>query len=199
MKKTGILFLLALTTLFAFRSVTELPIGASIPKSDVKLKDVSGKDVTLSSAKGANGLLVMFSCNTCPFVVKNQQRTIEIGNYALSKQVGVVLVNSNEALRGEDDSYDAMKSYASEQGYKWNYVVDSKSELADAFGATRTPECFLFDKDGKLVYHGAIDDNPGNAEGVTRKHLQVAVEELTAGKEISTKTSRSVGCSIKRL
>ncbi|RYY40841.1 MAG: thioredoxin family protein [Chitinophagaceae bacterium] len=198
MKKTAFLFLLAATALFAFRSVTELPIGATMPKAEVKLKDVTGKEVSLADAKGANGLLVMFSCNTCPFVVKNQSRTAEIGNYAMAKKVGVILVNSNEALRAKDDSFDAMQAYAKEQGYKWSYVVDPKSELADAFGATRTPECFLFDKDGKLVYHGAIDDNPGNSEGVTRKHLQIAVDELTGGKEIAVKTSRSVGCSIKR-
>ncbi|RYY84722.1 MAG: thioredoxin family protein [Chitinophagaceae bacterium] len=198
MKKTG-LFLLAAVLLFAFRAVTELPIGAPIPKADSKLKDVSGRELSLQEARGSNGLLVMFSCNTCPFVVKNQKRTQEIGSYAQGKKVGVILVNSNEAQRGDDDSYDAMKAYAQEQGYKWSYVVDQNSELADAFGATRTPECFLFDKDGKLVYHGAIDDNPANAEAVGRKHLQIAIDELTQGKDIAVKTSRSVGCGIKRV
>ena len=199
MKKIGLLFLLAALALFAFRSINELPLGAALPKADVKLKDVSGKEITLQQARQANGLLVMFSCNTCPFVVKNQQRTQEIGHYALDKKVGVILINSNEAQRGEDDSFEAMKKYAKEQGYQWSYVVDKNSELADAFGATRTPECFLFDKDGKLVYHGAIDDNPGNAGAVGRKHLQIAIEELTSGKDIVVKTSRSVGCGIKRL
>lgn len=199
MKKTVLLFVLAAVALFAFRGAVELPLGATLPKADVKLKDVSGKEVTLQQARQANGLLVMFSCNTCPFVVKNQARTREIGAYALGKKVGVIVVNSNEAQRGDDDSYTAMQAYAKEQGYQWNYVVDKNSELADAFGATRTPECFLFDKDGKLVYHGAIDDNPANADAVGRKHLQIALDELTAGKDIAVKTSRSVGCSIKRM
>jgi peroxiredoxin len=177
---------------------SELPIGSDLPKADVKMKDVSGKMVTLSDAKKANGLLVMFSCNTCPYVVKNQTRTVEIASYAEKNNVGVIILNSNEAYRSDDDSYEAMKAYAKEQGYKWSYVVDENSAMADAFGATRTPETFLFNKEGKLVYHGAIDNNPGDASSVSRKHLQVAIDELVTGKEISVNTSRSVGCSIKR-
>jgi thioredoxin-related protein len=191
---------IAATSLLAFTGrYTELPIGSDLPKADVKMKDISGKEVTLKEAKKENGLLVMFSCNTCPYVIKNQQRTNEICQYAIDHKIGVVLVNSNEAQRSDDDSYDAMKSYAKEQGYKWYYAVDKNAELADAFGANRTPENFLFDKDGKLVYHGAIDDNPSDPSNVTRRHLHEAIDELTNGKDISVKTSRSVGCSIKRL
>ena len=184
--------------LLSFIPVTELPIGADIPKSDVEMTDISGKKVTLKDAKKKNGLLVMFSCNTCPYVVKNQQRTKEISAYALKNDIGVVLVNSNEAQRDSDDSFDAMKQYAKDQGYEWYYVVDEKSQIADAFGANRTPENFLFNKDGKLVYHGAIDDNPDES-GVTRKHLKEAIVEMMNGKEITTKTSKSVGCTIKRV
>jgi len=183
--------------LLSFIPVTELPIGADVPKADKEMKDISGKKVTLKDAKKKNGLLVMFSCNTCPYVVKNQQRTKEISAYALKNDIGVVLVNSNEAQRDSDDSFEAMKQYAKDQGYDWYYVVDEKSELADAFGANRTPENFLFNKDGKLVYHGAIDDNPDES-GVTRKHLKEAIVEMMNGKEITTKTSKSVGCTIKR-
>ncbi len=85
------------------------------------------------------------------------------------------------------------------QGYKWNYVVDENSVLADAFGAKRTPECYLFNSEGKLVYHGAIDDNPTDESAVNRKHLKDAMDQLLKGEEISVKTSRSVGCGIKRL
>lgn len=183
----------------AFTHLSELPIGADMPMAEVKMKDVSGRSVSLKDAMKANGLLVMFSCNTCPYVLKNQERTVASGQYADNKKIGVVIVNSNEALRSDDDSYDAMRAYAKEQGYKWFYTVDEKSALANAFGANRTPECFLFDKNGKLVYHGAIDDNPSDAGSVSRKHLQVAMDELAAGKDISVKTSRSVGCTIKRL
>lgn len=193
------LMAVATVGLAAFKAIDELPIGASLPKADVKMKDLNGKQVTLKGAMDKNGLLVMFSCNTCPYVIKNQQRTVESGNYATDKKIGVVLINSNEAQRGSDDSYEAMKAYAKSQGYKWAYVVDEKSEVANAFGAMKTPECFLFDASGKLVYHGAIDDNPTDEGAVSRKHLKVAMDEMVAGKDISVKTSRSVGCSIKRL
>ena len=91
-----------------------------------------------------------------------------------------------------------MQSYAKDQGYNWYYAVDSKSVMADAFGASRTPECYLFDKKGVLVYHGAIDDSPGDPAQVKRHHLQLAMDEMLAGKDVTVKETRSVGCSISR-
>lgn len=190
--------LFAAVTVSAFTNITPLPIGAAMPLADVKMKDISGKEVSLQDAKKEAGLLVMFSCNTCPYVVKNQQRTRDISQLALQKGIGVILLNSNETQRNGDDAYEAMQAYAKAQNYNWYYVVDADSKLADAFGATRTPECFLFNKEGKLVYHGAIDDNPGNAGAVSRQHLKEAMEEMLSGKDVSVKTSRSVGCGIKR-
>jgi len=187
----------AALTAFSLREAA-LPIGAAMPKADIKMKDVSGKTVSLQDAKTANGLLVMFTCNTCPYVIKNQGRTKEVCKYAMDKKIGVILLNSNEANRASDDSYAEMQSYAKNQGYNWYYAVDSDNVLADAFGADRTPECYLFDKDGKLVYHGAIDDNPADVSAVSRTHLKEAVNEMLAGKDVSVKTSRSVGCGIKR-
>ncbi|MGQ0737458.1 MAG: thioredoxin family protein [Bacteroidota bacterium] len=176
-----------------------LPLGSPIPQPDVKMKDISGKEVSLTDAKTSKGLLVMFSCNTCPWVIKHQSRTSEVCKYALDNGIGVAILNSNEAKRGDDDSYADMKSYAKGQGYNWYYLVDQNHVLADAFGANRTPECFLFDSNNKLVYHGAIDDNPGDAAAVNRKHLTVAMDEMNAGKEVSVKESKSLGCTIKRL
>jgi thioredoxin-related protein len=187
-------------SMFVFAQVIEpLPLGSPVPKADVKMKDVSGKEVSLKEAQKKNGLLVMFSCNTCPYVVKNQARTLEAAKYAQGNEIGVAILNSNEAKRGADDSFDDMKAYAKEQGYQSYYLVDNNSAMADAFGANRTPECFLFDGSGKLVYHGAIDDNPSDASAVSRKHLLTAIDEMIAGKSISVKESRSVGCTIKRL
>ena len=184
---------------FAFTTISEvLPIGAAIPKPDLKMKDISGKEISLKDVKKKNGLLVMFSCNTCPWVIKNQSRTNEIANYAISKDIGVILLNSNEGQRDDADSFTEMKEYASAQGYKWFYAVDANNVLADEFGANRTPEVFLFNADGKHVYHGAIDDNPGDASSVNRKHLKMAIDEVVAGKDVSVKESRSMGCQIKR-
>ena len=175
-----------------------LPIGAPIPKANVRVKDVSGKELSLQDAKQPGGLLVMFTCNTCPYVIRNQSRTNEICKYAQSNKVGVVLLNANEGDRSGGNSFAEMQSYARSQGYQWTYAVDEKSVLADAFGASRTPECYLFDKNGKLVYHGAIDDSPGDAGQVKRHHLKEAINEMLQNKEVTVKETRSVGCSINR-
>jgi hypothetical protein len=91
-----------------------------------------------------------------------------------------------------------MKEYANKQGYNWHYVADDNNVMADAFGATRTPENFLFNKEGKLVYHGAIDDNPNDSD-VKRKHLLTAMTEMLEGKAVTVNKTRSVGCGIKRI
>ena len=118
MKKILFAFTAVATLSFAFTTFNDvLPIGAAIPKPELKLKDISGKEISLKDAKKKNGLLVMFSCNTCPWVVKNQSRTIEAANYALSKEIGVILLNSNEGSRDDADSYSEMKQYAAAQGY----------------------------------------------------------------------------------
>jgi hypothetical protein len=191
---------IAAVVLAGFTNATDpLPIGSSLPKADVKLKDIGGKEVAFKDVITKNGLLVMFSCNTCPVVKKYESRTAEVCNYAKQKNIGVILLNSNEASRDEGDSYDDMKQYAAGLGYNWYYAYDANSEMANAFGASRTPEVFLFNGDGKLVYHGAIDDNQNGPDQVTRKHLTVAIDEMMTGKEVSMKITRSVGCSIKRL
>ena len=200
MKKIFLLLLPIVLATLAFRfSIDPLPIGASLPNPDKKMKDVAGKEVSFKDAMNTKGLLVMFSCNTCPVVHAYQSRTIEICNYAKSKDIGVILLNSNEASRDDGDSFADMKDYAGGQHYNWPYVVDENSMMANAFGATRTPECFLFSPEGKLVYHGAIDDNQNGPDEVTRKHLRVAMDEMLQGKDVAVKTTRSVGCTIKRL
>jgi thioredoxin-related protein len=176
-----------------------LTIGSTLPKADAKMKDVSGKEISFKDVMKKNGLLVMFSCNTCPVVGKYQSRTLETGKFAMDNEIGVIVLNSNEATRGDGDSFEDMQQYGKEQGYKFNYAEDKNSEMADAFGATRTPEVFLFDKTGKLVYHGAIDDNANGPDKVTRQHARIAMEEMASGKTVSTSKTKFVGCGIKRL
>ena len=189
---------LALGTL-AFVTGEVLPIGSSLPLIDEKMMNVDGKEITLKDAAKSKGLLVMFSCNTCPYVIKNQERTVEAADRASDLEIGTILINSNEALRGDADSPAAMKDYAQEQNYLMPYAIDKDSKIADAFGATKTPEVFLFDGEMKLVYHGAIDDNPTDAGNVKRNHLFEAMKELNAGKKITVTESKSVGCGIKRV
>lgn len=199
MKKIIIPMLAGVFALFAFTAVDNgLPLGAAMPKADVKMKDVTGKMVSLKDAKTKKGLLVVFSCNTCPYVIKYQTRANDVCKYALDKKLGVIVVNSNEATRQKDDSYAAMQAYAKDQKFNWYYTVDADNQLSDAFDAKRTPECFLFDGEGKLVYHGAIDDNAGDEKQVSRTHLKLAINEMLEGKDVSVKESKSVGCTIKR-
>lgn len=200
MKKIFLVFLpIAALMLLALNPAGEpLPIGAPLPHPDLKMKEIRGKEISFKEAMMKNGLLVMFSCNTCPVVHKYEARTVEVCKTALQKEIGVVLLNSNEAYRDNGDSYEDMKAYAKKLGYTFNYAVDNNSVMADAFGATRTPECFLFDKDGKLVYHGAIDDNASDASGAT-PYLQDAFENLLKGEKIDPEKTKSVGCGIKRL
>jgi hypothetical protein len=198
MKKL-LLFLPALALLSSLTiRETSLPIGGMMPKAGLQMKDISGKEISLKDVKQAHGLMVMFICNTCPVVKMNADRVKQVCTYAVGHQVGVLLLNSNEGERDRGNSFADMQAFAKEQGFKWYYALDKNSEMADAFGASRTPECFLFDRDGKLVYHGAIDDSPGDPDQVKRHHLQNAIDEVAGGREISVKETRSIGCSIKR-
>ncbi len=203
MKKTG--RFIAITAIFAIATMAfkptvnpELEIGATIPKETVKMKDVSGKEVSLADVKKEKGLLVIFSCNTCPYVKLSESRIKEVTAEAAKNNIGVIIINSNEAQRSEEDSFDAMKEYAKSQGYTCSYVVDKNSEVADAFGATRTPHCFLFDKKG-LVYRGAIDDNVKDPDAAKEHYLKDAIEAVAKGTELKTNSTKSVGCGIKRL
>ncbi len=104
--------LIASAILFAFKtSLNTLPIGSKLPNADIKLKDISYKEISLNDAKKKNGLLVMFSCNTCPYVVKSQERTNAVCEYALQNNIGLVLLNSNETQRSAEASYEAMQLY----------------------------------------------------------------------------------------
>ncbi len=174
-----------------------LPIGSALPLADKALHDVvTNKQLSIRTLQQKAGTLVIFSCNTCPYVVKAQQRTREVLKLAEQLKIGVVMLNSNEAQRNDADSEEAMKAYARQHQYA-HYLVDL-GDLADAFGATRTPEVFLFNAENKLVYKGAMDDNPANPEEVKQLYLANAMNAMVSKKTIDPTSSRSVGCSIKR-
>ncbi|HMO32100.1 MAG TPA: redoxin domain-containing protein [Lacibacter sp.] len=195
-----IFFLLALPALLMASTLLpdELPIGSVIPSPDVKMEDIGGKKYSFNDVKKKNGLLVIFSCNTCPWVIKNESVADAAYNYALSKNVGVIIVNSNEAQREGDDSKERMQEYAKKLKFNWPYVIDENAAMANQFGAKVTPECYLFDKNMKLVYHGAITDNPKTPEESSRDHLKVAIDEMVGGKTVTMNKSKAMGCTIKR-
>ena len=199
MKLFLILFSLLITKNPAINFQTDpFPLGSKLPKSTLKMKETTGKLISLSDAKTNNGILVIFGSNNCSYMTKNENRIKDICLFAQKKNIGIIVLNSNEGKRANDDSYQAMQSYSTAQGYKWPYALDSNNELADAFGASRSPECYLFTGKGILVYHGAIDDSPADETRVIRRHLKEAINEMLSGKDILIKESRSIGCSIER-
>ena len=181
------------------QDITPLEIGSNMPASDIMMKDVNGKEVSVKGARKDNGLLVMFSCNTCPYVVKSQERTKEMLAFAQKNKIGVIIINSNEAQREEADSYEAMRQYATEHGYDdVPYVLDEGSQVADKFGATRTPEVFLFNPEGELMYHGAMEDNPSSPKESKEFYLKNAMYKMVSGEKPDPSETKSIGCSIKR-
>jgi hypothetical protein len=176
-----------------------LELNAQAPLADRAMVDVTGQSYSLNDLKKANGLLVIFSANTCPFVLGWEGEYPMLGQIGERNNIGVVLVNSNEALRAGDDSPQAMKDKFAAQGYNTPYVIDAGSALANAFGASTTPHVFLFDKNMRLVYTGAINDKFENKERkVTKYYLNEAMVQLAAGQAIALPQTKSVGCSIKR-
>jgi hypothetical protein len=180
--------------------------GTSLPMPTHKLKDVTGRDVALQDMRGENGLLVVFSCNTCPFVIGSgadnagwEGRYNAVADSALKHKIGMVLVNSNEAKRDAGDSFDDMVKRYREKGFKCRYVLDTASVLANAFGAKTTPHVFLFDKNMKLVYRGAIDDNVSVPAEVKEHYLFNALTDVAAGKNPRVADTKPKGCSIKRV
>lgn len=200
MKKLFILPVLALAAMsFSAIEITPIELGTTLPNPDMKFQNVrDDKWTTLNDLKKNNGLLVIFSCNTCPFVVAQEDRIRDVQSKAERMMIGVAVFNSNEGKRDSEDSKDEMKKYAKDQKFSAPYLIDSMSVMADAFGATRTPECFLFDKDGKLVYRGSIDDSPKDEKAVKQHYLLDAMTAVSKGNDVTIGTTVSSGCTIKR-
>ena len=182
---------------FTFLLAGELEIGSTMPLKDLELADISGKNITLANAKGDAGTLVVFSCTTCPWVIRWEDRYVSLANTYAQKGIGMIAVNSNAARFGGEDSLEEMLEHAKNNGYNFPYAQDPESELASAFGATKTPHIYLFDGDDKLVYRGAIDDNAKNAKKVDEPFLANAIDALLAGNPINPQTTKALGCSIK--
>ena len=193
---------LALTLTTAARAADEAPaagiaIGDEAPMATVKMKNVNGKELSIADARKAKGTLVVFSCNACPWVKAWETRIVELGNASLKRGIGVIVINANDPNVNKQDGYDVMKERAKQRKMQFPYVVDATSDVARAFGATKTPEAYLFGADGKLVYHGAIDDNAHEPGKVEARYLQDAVDAVVAGKAVATQETKALGCSIK--
>jgi len=164
---------------------------------DFKLKNVDGKMVSLSEIPNAKGYIVVFTCNTCPYAIAYEQRIIDLHNKYASKGYSVVAINPNDKEVKPDDSYENMQKLAKSKNYPFVYLYDETQEVAQRFGATRTPHVYLLDADKTVRYIGAIDDNSEDAEAVKDKYLENAIDALSAGKTIATTETKAIGCTIK--
>ncbi len=211
MKKIIVLGVIALISvgLYSFNSIDSqgegekyptLQIGSEAPLQSYFMNTSSGDSYSLNTLAKSNGLLLVFSCNTCPFVVAWEDRYPELAKLTEQSEVGFALINSNEAKRDGEDSMSEMVKHAKEKGYaNILYLVDKDSQLANAMGAKTTPHVFLFNNNMELVYEGAIDDNHKDAKKVKEAYLNDAIANLVNGQEINPNKTKAIGCSIKRV
>ncbi|MEZ7929946.1 MAG: thioredoxin family protein [Flavobacteriales bacterium] len=185
----------------------KMTIGSENPSLETKLKDISGTEMYIEELGKKNGSLIIFSCNTCPFVVGRgedtegwENRYNDINKMAGELEIGFALVNSNEGKRADEDSFEAMVEHATDNKYdNIKYLMDENHVVADAFNAKTTPHVYLFNSENKLVYTGAIDDNVDSKADVKENWLADAMTSLSKGEAIATPTSKNKGCSIKRV
>ena len=183
----------------------QMKIGDKALMLDDQLQSTKGETTSLSDSKKENGLLVIFSCNTCPFVVGTEdfpgweRQYNALFDLADSLNIGMILVNSNEGKRQGADSYDEMLKQAEEQQYKMSYLVDVNSNMANIFGAKTTPHVFLLNANMELVYMGSIDNIWDKERKADVPYLTNALKELASHKKIKTSITAPKGCGIKRI
>jgi len=163
-----------------------------------KLKNVDGKILGSDElSKGKQATVIIFSCNHCPYVQAWEDRMIDIGRTYSSRGVAFALINANDPAKYTEDSFPEMVKRAASKGYPFPYLHDEDQSVARTYGATRTPEVFLFDVQGILCYHGRIDDNYENPDQVRSQDLKNALEAVLEGKRPSIPETPVVGCTIK--
>lgn len=162
--------------------------------TDFKLKNVDGKMVSLADFKEVKGFIVIFDCNTCPYSKAYNERIIDLNEKYATKGFPVITINAND---GSGDSYEDMVRIANKKKYKFPYLYDETQAIAKTYGATNTPHVFVLNRDLKVSYIGAIDDNARNAASATKKYVENAVDALLTGKSVPVTKTKAVGCGIR--
>ena len=172
----------------------KLVLGSKAP--EFKLPATDGRTYSLDTFADKKYLIVIFSCNHCPYVQAYEDRIIGIQN-DYREHLSIAAVSSNETVNYPEDSFEKMKERADQKKFNFPYLFDETQETAKAYGATHTPEIFLFDEERKLVFHGKIDANCQDPANVKSKYLRNALDELITGKKISVPETFTIGCTIK--
>ena len=162
--------------------------------TDFKLKNVDGKIVSLADFKEAKGFIVIFDCNTCPYSKAYNERIIDLNEKYAAKGFPVITINAND---GSGDSYEDMVRIANKKKYKFPYLYDETQAIAKTYGATNTPHVFVLNRELKVSYIGAIDDNARNAASASKKYVENAVDALLTGKSVPVTKTKAVGCGIR--
>ncbi|MCC5918514.1 MAG: redoxin domain-containing protein [Cryomorphaceae bacterium] len=184
------------------KHIPEISIGEKAPMAEQPMMDVvTGDEMSLDQLVKPNGLVVVFSSNTCPYVIAWESYYPVISEMGQRFNIGTVLINSNEAFRGEQDTPESMAQKAIDGRYNMPYLIDQNHAVADAFGAKTTPHVFFFDGDMNLIYKGAIDDryDGGKKDAPEATWLRDAMMAQNQNEPIELKETRQVGCSIKRV
>ncbi|HIG98390.1 TPA: thioredoxin family protein [Candidatus Woesearchaeota archaeon] len=163
---------------------------------DFDLRGVDGRNYMMRYYLNKEILVVVFTCNHCPYAQAYEQRLIDMAR-EFSAKAAFFAINSNDSSKYPQDSLENMKTRAMEKGYPYPYLCDESQNIARAYGALVTPHVFVFDKSGKLAYQGGIDNNWENKAAATEHYLRSALSELAAGREVTRKTAPVIGCSIK--
>ncbi len=168
--------------------------------TDFRLLNVDGNYISMSDYEDVKGIVLIFSCNHCPYVVAYEDRMIELHNEYAPKGFPVLAINPNDTIAEPRDSFTKMIERAQEKNFPFDYVIDANQEIYPIYGATRTPHVFLLEKvsdDFVVAYIGAIDDNYRDASQVEEKYLANAIDALLAGERPNPEVTRAIGCTIK--
>jgi len=177
-------------------STDKLKLGSPAPNFS-SLPGVDGKRYSLKDFADKKCLVIVFSCNHCPYVQAYEERMIAFQRDYASKRVQVAAINSNETVNYPEDNFEEMKKRAKQRRFNFPYLRDDDQSVATVFGATHTPEFFLFDEGKTLRYHGKMDDNYKDPSSVKANHLRDATDAVLAGKEVKEPETYSIGCTIK--
>jgi peroxiredoxin len=172
-----------------------LSLGSEAP--DFSLRATDGNTYSLKDFKNAKVLVVLFTCNHCPFVIGSDEVTRKTADKFAPQGVKFVGINSNSPNTYEEDSFENMVKRMKQYKFPWLYLYDATQDIARAYGALRTPHFFVFNKERKLVYTGRGVDNPRETSKMTVNDLENALDELLSEKTITNAVTNPIGCNVK--